>query len=83
MEGPACAADNRKVLVRQIAPGAVVILDNLAAQRSTDAAQALRDYGCWVPNLPPNSLDMTPTEKAYRNLRCHRAICELHDPAER
>lgn len=52
MDGPAFAAYIRDVLVPEIAPGTVVILDNLATQRNKEAAQALRNHGCWFLYLP-------------------------------
>ncbi|MHA3916798.1 transposase, partial [Halovulum sp. GXIMD14793] len=53
MNGPAFATYTREVLVPEIAPGTVVILDNLATHRNKEAAQALRDHGCWFLYLPP------------------------------
>ena len=55
MDGPAFAAYIREVLVPEIEPGTVVILDNLATHRNKEAAQALRDHGCWFLYLPPYS----------------------------
>lgn len=57
MDGPAFAAYIREVLVPEIAPGTVVILDNLATHRNKEAAQALREHGCWFFYLPPYSPD--------------------------
>ena len=39
-----------------LAPGTVVILDNLATHRSPRAAASLRQRGCWFLFLPPLSL---------------------------
>ena len=47
MDGPAFAAYVEKVLVPELAPGTVVILDNLATHKNAAAAKALRDAGCW------------------------------------
>ncbi len=55
MDGPALASYVREVLIPEIAPGTVVILDNLATHRNREAAQSLRDHGCWFPFLPPYS----------------------------
>ena len=46
MDGPAFAAYIRDVLVPEIEPGIVVILDNLATYRSKEAEAALRARGC-------------------------------------
>lgn len=94
MDGPAFAAYIREVLVPEINPGTVVILDNLATHRNKEAAQALRDHGCWFLYLPP----LNPIEQAYSKLKAHlrrvgartftevfEAIaetCDLYDAAE-
>ena len=98
MDGPAFAAYIRGVLVPEINPGTVVILDNLATHRNKEAAQALRDHGCWFLYLPPYSPDLNPIEQAYSKLKAHlrrvgartftevfeaiAAICDLYDPPE-
>ena len=98
MDGPAFAAYIREVLVPEIAPGTVVILDNLATHRNKQAAQALRDHGCWFLYLPPYSPDLNPIEQAFSKLKAHlrrigartftevfeaiSAICDLYDPTE-
>ena len=45
MDGPAFAAYVEKVLIPELAPGTVVILDNLATHKNADAAKAMRDAG--------------------------------------
>jgi transposase len=98
MDGTAFATYIREVLVPEIAPGTVVILDNLATHRNKEATQALRDHGCWFLYLPPYSPDLNPIEQAYSKLKAHLrrlgarsftevfeaigAICDLYDPAE-
>ena len=58
MDGPAFAAYIREVLVPEIAPGTVVILDNLATHRNKEAARGLREHCCWFLYLPPYSPDL-------------------------
>ena len=69
MDGPAFAAYVEKVLVPELAPGTVVILDNLATHRNVDAAKALRDAGCWFLFLPPYSPDLNPIEQAFAKIK--------------
>jgi len=71
MDGPAFAAYIREVLVPEIAPGTVVILDNLATHRNKEAARALREHGCWFLYLPPYSPDLNPIEQAFSKLKAH------------
>ena len=96
MDGTAFAAYVSKVLVPEIEPGTVVILDNLATHRNVEATRALRDHGCWFLYLPPYSPDLTPIEQAFSKLKAHLrrigartftelfdaigAICDLYDP---
>ena len=47
MDGPAFVAYIREVLIPEIEPGTVVILDNLATHRNKEAEAALRAHGCW------------------------------------
>jgi transposase len=98
MDGPAFAAYIRHVLIPEIAPGTVIILDNLATHRNKEAAQALRDHGCWFLYLPPYSPDLNPIELAFSKLKAHLrrigartftdvfqavgTICDLYDPIE-
>ncbi len=55
----------RTQLVPELAPGTVVILDNLSTHKTPRAATALRDRGCWFLFLPPYSPDLNPIEMAF------------------
>ena len=55
MDGEAFAAYIAQVLVPELAPGTVVILDNLATHKNAVAAKAMRDAGCWFLFLPPTA----------------------------
>jgi len=46
-----------------------VICDNLATRHNKDAAQALKDVGCWFLYLPPYSPDLNPIEMAFSKLK--------------
>lgn len=81
-----------------LAPGDVVIADNLAAHKSPKAEQAIRARGAWMLFLPPYSPDLNPIEMAFAKLKAHlrkRAvrtiddlwqaigqICDLYQPDE-
>ena len=66
-DSPAFAAYVREVLVPEIVPGTAVILDNRATQRNKEAAEALREHGCWFLYLTPYSPDLKPIEQAFSN----------------
>lgn len=71
MDGPAFAAYVEKVLVPELSPGTVVILDNLATHKNAQAAAAIRKAGCWFLFLPPYSPDLNPIEMAFSKLKAH------------
>jgi len=71
MDGSAFTAYIREVLVPELHPGTVVILDNLATHRNKEAANALREAGCWFLYLPPYSPDLNPIEQAFSKLKAH------------
>ena len=71
MDGPAFAAYVEKVLVPELIPGTVVILDNLATHRNVEAAKAIKQAGCWFLYLPPYSPDLNPIEQAFSKLKAH------------
>ncbi len=98
MDGPAFAAYVARVLVPELAPGTVVILDNLATHKNASAAKAMRDAGCWFLFLPPYSPDLNPIEMAFSKLKAHlrrigartftdmfeaiAEVCNLYSPQE-
>ena len=98
MDGPAFVAYIRDVLVPELQPGTVIILDNLATHKNKEAAAALKEAGCWFLYLPPYSPDLNPIEMAFSKLKAHLRrigartftqmfkalgdICELFSPQE-
>lgn len=71
MDGPAFAAYVKNVLIPELEPGTVVILDNLATHKNACAAKAMREAGCWFLFLPPYSPDLNPIEMAFSKLKAH------------
>jgi transposase len=71
MDGAAFDTYITTQLAPALAPGTVVILDNLATHKSTVAVQALKDRGCWLLFLPPYSPDLNPIEMAFAKLKAH------------
>jgi transposase len=60
MNGESFATYVETQLAPVLAPGAVVILDNLGTHRNARAARALKARGCWFLYLPPYSPDLNP-----------------------
>jgi transposase len=57
------------LLLPKLAPGGIVVLDNLGAHRSTYAEGLLRARGVWFKRLPPYSPDLNPIELAWSKLK--------------
>lgn len=53
-----------RVLVPTLAPGQVVVMDNLAAHRSRRVAEVVHAAGCQLVYLPAYSPDLNPIEEA-------------------
>ncbi len=56
-------------LAPQLAPGQVVVLDNLSAHQAARIRQALEARGCTLLFLPPSSPDFTPIAQAFSKLK--------------
>ena len=70
-DGAAFTAYVEKVLVPELSPGTVVILDNLATHKNAEAEKSMRRAGCWFLFLPPYSPDLNPIEMAFSKLKAH------------
>lgn len=60
-----------KVLVPQLWPGAVVVLDNLSAHKVSGVQEAIEAAGASLRYLPPYSPDLNPIEQAWSKLKSH------------
>ena len=69
MDGTAFLAYVRQVLVRELAPGDVVIMDNLPAHKVGGVRQAIETAGARLLYLPPYSPDFNPIEMAFSKLK--------------
>jgi transposase len=58
-----------QVLIPALRPGAIVVLDNLAAHRVAAVARLLRKAGAGVWYLPPYSPDLNPIEKIWAKVK--------------
>jgi transposase len=69
MDGAAFAAWVERLLVPTLAPGDIVILDNLPAHKVTAARTAIEQAGARLLLLPPYSPDFNPIEQAFAKLK--------------
>ena len=77
----------KEMLVPELSPGQVVVMDNASFHKSSLIKEAIEDAGCKLVYLPPYSPDLNPIEKFWANLKrwinqnlpfiedLHKAIC--------
>lgn len=58
-----------KVLVPELKPGDVVVMDNLSSHKGPAVRQMIEAVGASVLYLPPYSPDFNPIEKAFAKLK--------------
>lgn len=68
-DGESFAAYFGQVLLPELEPGTVIILDNLATQKNAAVAKTLRNVGCWFLFLPRYSPDPNLIEMAFSKLK--------------
>ena len=61
-----------QILVPELTPGKIIILDNAKVHKSPEILDLADSAGCKVVFLPPYSPDLNPIEKFWANLK--RAI---------
>jgi transposase len=69
MNGPIVLAWTEQMLAPELAPGDVVIMDNLAAHKVAGVRKAIEDRGAELLYLPPYSPDLNPIEQAFAKLK--------------
>jgi len=69
MNGPTFLAYVEQHLAPTLAPGDVVVMDNLAAHKVKGVRQAIEAVGARVLYLPPYSPDFNPIEQAFAKLK--------------
>jgi transposase len=67
--GPAFRAYVEQFLAPALAPGDVVVLDNLAAHKVAGVRQAIAAAGASLLYLPPYSPDLNPIEQLFAKLK--------------
>jgi len=69
MTGPAFLAYIEQVLVPTLAPGDILVLDNLPAHKVAGVRAAIEAAGAEIRYLPPYSPDFNPIEMAVSKLK--------------
>jgi transposase len=69
MDAAAFLAWVEQVLAPTLAPGDIVIMDNLPAHKPAGVRRAIESCGAELRYLPPYSPDLNPIEMAYSKLK--------------
>lgn len=69
MTGAAFRAYVERVLAPALAPGDVVVVDNLGAHKVAGVGEAIEAAGASLLYLPPYSPDLNPIEQAFAKLK--------------
>ena len=69
MDSLCFAAYVEQVLVPALAPGSIVVMDNLSAHKSPAIAEMLRAAGAQLWFLPPYSPDLNPIELMWSKVK--------------
>lgn len=69
MDADAFRAYVARVLVPELSPGDIVVMDNLATHKVEGVRQAIEEAGASLAYLPPYSPDFNPIEKAFAKLK--------------
>ena len=69
MHGAAFLAYAEQVLVPELAPGDIVVMDNLPAHKPKAIREAIENVGAELRFLPPYSPDFNPIEMAFSKLK--------------
>ena len=69
MDGDAFLAYVEHVLVPELAPSDIVVMDNLPAHKIKGVREEIEQAGASLLYLPPYSPDFNPIEKAFSKLK--------------
>lgn len=79
----------QQVLVPSLAPGDIVVMDNLSSHKGRRAQTLIESVGATLLYLPPYSPDLNPIELAFAKLKQllrsagHRSMIALWDDVQR
>ena len=69
MDGDAFRAYVTQLLVPELTPGDIVVMDNLPSHKVTGVRHAIEQAGATLLYLPPYSPDLNPIEMAFSKLK--------------
>lgn len=60
-----------QILLPSLAPGQIVVMDNLSAHKGARVRQLIEERGCQLLFLPAYSPDFSPIEETFSKLKAH------------
>jgi transposase len=58
-----------RVLLPELRPGRIVVMDNLSAHKTQEVRELVEGAGCELLYLPPYSPDLNPIEEAFSKIK--------------
>ena len=58
-----------RVLLPELGPGRIVVMDNLSAHKTQKVRELVEGAGCELLYLPPYSPDLNPIEEAFSKIK--------------
>jgi transposase len=59
----------QRVLLPELRPGRIVVMDNLSAHKTEKVRELVEEAGCELLYLPPYSPDLNPIEEAFSKIK--------------
>lgn len=69
VDAPVFEAYLERVLLPELPPGRIVVMDNLSAHKTEKVRELVEARGCEVVYLPPYSPDFNPIEEAFAKIK--------------
>jgi transposase len=69
MNTPIFVAYVQQVLLKELGPGDIVVMDNLSSHKSNAVREAIESVGAKLAYLPPYSPDLNPIENAFSKFK--------------
>lgn len=69
MNGTIFAQYAKEILAKELAPGDIVVLDNLSSHKSDAVRKTIEEAGAELLFLPPYSPDLNPIEQVFSKLK--------------
>lgn len=60
-----------QILLPSLAPGQIVVMDNLSAHKGAQVRHLIEDRGCQLLFLPAYSPDFSPIEETFSKIKAH------------